>query len=166
MKKLLMVLLMVMACIGSASAFIDKYTLNREDLPEEARSFLNEHFPWAKVSMIKVDRHLLKKTDYNVKLVNGTKIEFNPKGKWTSIDCKKRSVPEALVTKPIRKYLDKNYAGNKVVNFDKKISGYEVGLCDGQELKFSLIGSFTGKKTQAEIEADNQDDNDEEEENS
>ena len=75
-------------------------------------------------------------------------------------------MPEALVTKPIRKYLDKNYAGNKVVKLRKKISGYEVGLCDGQELKFSLIGSFTGKKTQAEIEADNQDDNDEEEENS
>ena len=41
---------------------------------------LGEHFPKAKVSMIKVDRHLLKKTDYDVRLTNGTKIEFTNKG--------------------------------------------------------------------------------------
>ena len=58
---------------------------------------LDEHFPKAKVSMIKVDKHLLKKTDYDVKLTNGTKIEFSNKGSWTSVNCGKREVPEALV---------------------------------------------------------------------
>ena len=36
---------------------------------------ITTYFPKAKISMIKVDKHLLKKTDYDVKLVNGTKIE-------------------------------------------------------------------------------------------
>ncbi len=43
--------------------------------------------------MIKVDKHLLKKIDYDVKLVNGTKIEFNNSGEWTSVDCKRRVSP-------------------------------------------------------------------------
>ena len=65
----------------SAKLPFDKYSINRKDLPDAAKEMLDEHFPKAKVSMIKVDRHLLKKTDYDVKLTNGTKIEFSNKGR-------------------------------------------------------------------------------------
>ena len=87
---------------ASAALPLDKYSINRKDLPEPAREMLDEHFPKAKVSMVKVDRHLLKKTDYDVRLTNGAKIEFSNKGKWTNVDCKKKSVPESLVPKAIR----------------------------------------------------------------
>lgn len=92
--------------------------------------------------MIKVDRHLLKKTDYDVRLVNGTKIEFSNSGKWTSVDCKSREVPAKLIMSPIRKYVDKNCNGAKIVRVVKKASGYEIGLSDGVELKFNLLGQI------------------------
>ena len=41
---------------------------------------LDEHFPKKKVSMVKTDKHLLRKSDYDVKLTDGTKIEFNRQG--------------------------------------------------------------------------------------
>lgn len=129
----------------SASAF-DKYTINREELPEAAREFLTEYFPKAKVSMIKVDKHLLKKTDYDVKLVNGTKIEFNNAGKWTSVDCKGREVPQGIILKAIRNYVKKNFPGTFVTSVEKKSSGYEVELNDGIELKFNLLGGFKSMK--------------------
>lgn len=103
---------------------------------------LSEYFPKAKVSLIKVDRHLLKKTDYDVKLVNGTKIEFTNAGKWKSVDCKTREVPEGLVTKPIRNYIKKNFPDVKIVKIEKKSGGYEIVLSDGVELKFNLLGQF------------------------
>lgn len=140
MKKFLTAILMIAMCIGFIRA--DVYTINREKLPQAAQDMLAEYFPKAKVSMIKVDRHLLKKTDYDVKLVNGTKIEFNNAGKWTSVDCKKGEVPEGLVMRPIRNYVTKNFAGLKIVKINKKASGYEVTLSDGVELKFNLLGSF------------------------
>ncbi|MDE5705469.1 PepSY-like domain-containing protein, partial [Muribaculum sp.] len=65
----------------------DKYTLDRDNLPVKAQEMITTYFPKAKISMIKVDKHLLKKIDYDVKLVNGTKIEFNNSGEWTSVDC-------------------------------------------------------------------------------
>lgn len=136
-----MVLLMAFVFAGAARA--DKYTLDRSNLPQEAQEMLDKYFPKAKVGMIKVDRHLLKKTDYDVKLVSGTKIEFSNKGKWTSVDCKTREVPEGLVMKPIRNYVNKNFADQKIVKIKKKSSGYEVTLSDGVELKFNLLGSFT-----------------------
>lgn len=138
----------MLAIIASttAFAFVDSYTIKREQLPEEAQQMLDKYFPKAKIGMIKIDRHLLKKTDYDVRLVNGTTIEFNNSGKWTSVDCKSREVPEGLVTKTIRNYIQKNYADVKIVKVKKKSSGYEIGLSDGVDLKFNLLGQFKGVK--------------------
>ena len=42
---------------------------DRDDLPVTAQEMITTYFPKAKISMIKVDKHLLKKIDYDVKLV-------------------------------------------------------------------------------------------------
>ena len=68
MKKLLLIFALI-AFIPMARA--DKYTLDRDNLPVKAQEMITTYFPKAKMSMIKVDKHLLKKTDYDVKLVNG-----------------------------------------------------------------------------------------------
>lgn len=141
MKKFVALIFIALTSVVSAYAFIDKYTIDRSQLPEEARNMLDEHFPKAKISMIKVDRHLLKKTDYDVRFVNGTTVEFNNKGKWTSIDCKTRQVPDGLVPKAIRNNVAKKHSGAKIVKMVKKLSGYEIVLHDGTELKYNLIGS-------------------------
>lgn len=146
MKKLLFTLMLAIIVSTTAFAFVDSYTIKREQLPEEAQQMLKKYFPKAKIGMIKIDRHLLKKTDYDVRLVNGTTIEFNNSGKWTSVDCKSREVPEGLVTKTIRNYIQKNYADVKIVKVKKKSSGYEIGLSDGVDLKFNLLGQFKGVK--------------------
>lgn len=145
MKKLLLTLLLIIATVGMANAF-DKYTINRDDLPQKAQDFIQEHFPKAKIGMIKVDKHLLKKTDYDVKLVNGTKIEFSNAGKWTSVDCKTREVPQKIIMKPIRNYVAKNFPDVIIVKIEKKSSGYEIELSDGVELKFNLLGQFKSMK--------------------
>lgn len=133
---------MAVLSVNSSYAFIDSYVVNRDNLPQEAQEMLSEHFPKAKVSLIKVDRHLLKKTDYDVRLTNGTTIEFSNKGKWKSVDCGKRTVPEALIPKTIRKYVSKNYSGVTIVSIRKHSSGYDIGLSDQIKLKFNLLGQF------------------------
>lgn len=145
MKKLLLTILLIVGMIATGNAF-DKYSINRDDLPQTAREFLDEHFPKSKVSMIKVDKHLLKKTDYDVKLVNGTKIEFNNAGDWTSVDCKGKEVPQALILKTIRNYISKNFPGTFVTSIEKKTTSYEIELNDGIELKFSRLGQFKSMK--------------------
>lgn len=145
MKKYLFLMMAVMFCFISGYAF-DKYSIDRKDLPEAAQSFLKEHFPKATIGMIKVDKHLLKKTDYDVKLVNGTKIEFSNSGKWTSVDCKTREVPEGIIPKPIRTYVKKNFPNVKIVKIEKTSTKYEVELSDDVELTFNLLGQFRSIK--------------------
>ena len=141
-KKLIAALVLTIA--GASMAYADKYTLKRDALPQQAQEMLLEYFPKAKVAMIQVDKHLLKKTDYDVKLTNGTKLEFNNAGKWTSVDCKTRAVPENLIPKAIRRHVGKNYADAKIVSIEKKAYGYKIELSDGIELKYDHIGTFKG----------------------
>ena len=141
MKKYILFMLAMIMTVMSGYAF-DKYSINREDLPEAARQFLTTYFPKAKVGMIKTDKHFLKKTDYDVKLVNGTKIEFNNSGKWTSVDCKGKEVPKEIIPKSIRNYVGKNFPDVKIVKIEKTSSKYEVGLSDDVELIFNLLGQF------------------------
>lgn len=140
MKKIILTLLLIVAGFGAANA--DKYTIDRSQLPESAQEFLTKYFPKSKVGMIKVDRDLLKKTDYDVKLVNGTKIEFNNAGKWTSVDCQTREVPQDLILEPIRNYVAKNFPDVKIVKIEKDLVGFDVELSDGVEVKFDRLGNF------------------------
>lgn len=150
------IIIMIVMMVGPISVFgalpFDKYSINRNDLPEAAKEMLDEYFPKAKVSMIKVDRHLLKKTDYDVKLTNGTKIEFSNKGKWTNVDCKKKSVPESLVPKAIRNSVAKKYAGEKIVRISCSSLYYTVGLSNDRNLKYDRLGIFQCELTPQEAE--------------
>lgn len=145
MKKYILMMLIVVLTAMSSYAF-DKYTINREDLPESAQQFLTTYFPKGKVSMVKTDKHFLKKTDYDVKLVDGTMIEFSNSGKWTSVDCKKKAVPQDIIPKAIRNYVKKNFTDGKIVKIEKTSSKYEVKLSDNVELTFNLLGQFKSKK--------------------
>lgn len=145
MKKYVLAMLAMMMTVMSGFAF-DKYSVDRSDLPEAAREFISTYFPKAKVGMIKTDKHLLKKTDYDVKLVNGTMIEFNNSGKWTSVDCKGKEVPQEIIPKSIRNYVKKNFQDVKIVRIEKTTTKYEIGLSDDVELTFNLLGQFKGIK--------------------
>lgn len=141
MKKIILILLTIL--ISTGAIYADKYTINRSELPQKAQEFLDEHFENRKIGMIKVDRHLKKKTDYDVKLVNGTKIEFSNSGIWTSVDCNERAVPSGIIPYKIRSYVSSNYSGNKIVKVSRDIKGiYTVKISNGKELKFNALMKY------------------------
>lgn len=142
MRKTMILLLLLVTGVMTSYAIVDKYTIDRDQLPQKALEMLDEFFPKAKIGMIKIDKHLLKKTDYDVKLINGTKIEFSNSGKWTSVDCGSKALPDGLVPKTITKYVTKNFDGVKIVKIKKTSTAYEIGLSDGVLLKFNLLGQF------------------------
>lgn len=150
MRRLILFVAFIAAFFTSAYAIIDSYTIDRDKLPQEAQEMIKEYFPKAKIGMIKIDRHLLKKPDYDVRFVNGTTIEFKNSGKWKKVDCKTREVPEGLIPKTIKRHVAKNYPDVKVVSITKKNSGYEIGLSDAVLLKYDLLGIFKGVKMQDE----------------
>ena len=70
------------------------------------------------------------------------RVEFDSDGKWTEIDCGHNAVPAALIMKPIRDYVAKNYKGLNIVKISVERSKYEVELSNGLDLDFSRSGEF------------------------
>lgn len=141
MKKLLVIMLAIIAGVTAASAR-GKVSRDVNDLPKEAQITLSRHFPKAGVSHIKIEKHTFGGTEYDVILVNGAEIEFDSEGKWTEIDCGHEAVPAELILKPIRNYVAKNYKGLKIVKISVERSKYEIELSNGRDLEFSRAGEF------------------------
>ena len=112
-------------------------------LPEAAKTFLEQYFPGIGISYIKKDAELLK-TTYEVRLDSGAEIDFDSKGEWDKVDCKRQSVPSDLVPAAINTYVEGTFPGQFVVKIDKEIFGYEVELSNDLELKFTKDGRLVG----------------------
>ena len=107
-----------------------------KDLPQAAQTLLKEHFDDRKVSLVQKDADTFR-TNYDVVLNDGTKIEFDSKGNWTAIDTKPQAVPEALIPAAINDYVKKTYPEVRIVELKRERSRYEVDLSNNLELKFN-----------------------------
>ena len=103
---------------------------------------LSKYFPYAKVSYIKVDKDLFLSTSYDVKLSNGTEIDFNGIGEWLEVDCQKEAVPAALIPEPIRKYMEENFKGHRITEIERSRKGYQITLANELEVLFDPFGTF------------------------
>lgn len=120
----------------------DVVTQNTTELPEAAKEMLSKYFPYAKVSYIKVDKDLFLSTSYDVKLSNGTEIDFNGIGEWLEVDCQKETVPAALIPEPIRKYMEENFKGHRITEIERSRKGYQITLANELEVLFDPFGTF------------------------
>lgn len=136
MKKIF-VLLVLAVSFSAANAFvINDKVINKNQLPAQAQSFLNENFADAKISYAKLETDLLEKT-YEVVLADGTKLEFSAKGNWAEVDCRYGEVPSAIIPASIKDYLNANYPNERVHKIERDRRGYDLKLSNKLELKFN-----------------------------
>lgn len=135
MKKIILALAAIFSIgVFSASADNDKI-INKNQLPAKAQQFISEHFDGVDLSYAKEERDILKKS-YEVRLANGVKLEFSDKGVWEEVDCQFSEVPAEIIPVEIKKYIDENFAGEKVISIERNRLNYEVKLSNRLELKF------------------------------
>ena len=109
-----------------------------KNLPPEAKSTIENHFPGIDVIRVETD-HDDGKITYDVTLSNGIEIEFDSDGRWTDIDGNRAtSLPDGLIPAQILEYVNQNFAGAKITGIDRRYRGYEVELDNGVELKFDV----------------------------
>lgn len=135
MKKILFALVAIFTLgVFSAQADNDRI-ISKDKLPAEAQAFLNTHFADKKISYAKEERDFLERS-YEVVLVDGTKLEFTRGGAWKDVDCRYSEVPAAIVPALIKKYVEENFAGEKVLKIERDSNDYEVKLSNRYELTF------------------------------
>lgn len=129
------------AALFASASFVSckDVIITADKLPATAQTFIKEYFPGSDISYAKKDKELTK-TTYEVVLQDGTEIDFDSKGQWDKIDCKRATVPAKLIPDAIATYVQTNFPGQAIVKIDKELFGYEIELQNDLELKFDKNG--------------------------
>ena len=141
MKKILSLVLFALMAVQFTNA-ADVVAQEVEKLPVEARNFISQHFPQAKISNVKVDDKLLMETKYEVLFSDGMKIDFDSKGNWKEIDMKNSKLPVSILPGSVNDYVKKTYSSNHVTKIEHDSDGYDVKLNNGLSLEFDQTGAF------------------------
>lgn len=142
MKKILFLAIALIASSLTFSAAADE-AIQPSQLPKAARMFIAKFFPTDKVVKAEKDRDIFS-VYYEVDLSSGAEIDFDAKGNWQEISCKKAqtAVPTPILPQSITTYVNSNYPGQYVAKIERKYNKYEVDLSNGVELIFDKDGNF------------------------
>lgn len=143
MKKIYSLLAMMLVAVQFAFAG-DVITQDPNQLPAAARSFLNDYFGTVQISHIKIESELIGGKKYEVLLTDRTEIDFDSKGIWTEVDCKKKAVPSALVPTYAKEYVKTNFPHEIITKIERHRGHVEVELGNDYSLKFNKKGKFIG----------------------
>ena len=117
--------------------------IQTKQLPKAAQLFLAKHFAGRTVSLAKEDRDF-SGTTYDVLLADGTEIEFSSRGEWKEVDGKRTALPTSFIPAQIINALRAQYAGESIVQIERKRRGYQVELSSGLEVQFDSRYQIVG----------------------
>lgn len=142
MKKIFKILpLLLIAVLGAAlsSCGDDKDDpIPSSQLPSKATEFISQYFPSAKIISSFKD-----KDEFEVKLSEGTQIEFNKDGEWIDVEAPSgKTIPSGFYPSEIDTYLSQYFEGQGISEITKVKRGYEVELITTTEILFGPDGSF------------------------
>ena len=141
MRKILATFIMLVGV--SSMAMADERPITVESLPKAAVEFIKGNFPNSPVVLATVDREIMD-TDYEVRLEDGTIIDFDGKGRWVEVSNKRNALPASVLPKPIAAYIKSNYPSERCLKIEKNSHSYETKLTNGLELVFTLDGKMIG----------------------
>jgi hypothetical protein len=116
------------------------------ELPKASQDFLKKYFSHTTVVTAKKDAEHGEK-GYEVKLKDGTEVEFWKDGSYREVDGDGKPIPTDFIPKSIKDYVAKNYPNEKITHIDYGHKDLDVDLTNKIDLEFTKEGKFIkGKK--------------------
>ncbi len=142
MKKRIVTLCLLLfgALIGLQSCD-DEKNITFDKLPQTARQFIGNYFPDQTVNRTRQEKDN-GIVSYEVRLTDGTEIDFNAAGEWQHIDRPFGIIPDEIVPQAILNDLAGRYPEARVHEIEKELGGYEIGIGNGLELYYTTEGVF------------------------
>lgn len=139
MKKMMMILASVLLSLNACAdgTQVGSFT----NLPQPAQVFVETYFTKADIAVILYERDGLH-NEYEVRLNNGTKMEFDYKGNMEKVDCKTRPVPAGIVPTPIVQYVETNHPTMFITEYSTDRRKQSVELNTEMEIEFDKAGNF------------------------
>ena len=128
----------IFAMVAVACHSSDEKEIGYTELPVQAQQFVKQYFPSATYTYVEKDNG---KWEYEATLSDGTKIDFNNKGEWKSVDCKFSALPSGIIPDVIAADIAQRYPSQQPYKIEKEIGGYEIDI-PGYDLYYSSTGKF------------------------
>ena len=129
MKKIVFAFIAII-CFGFSSAMAQNTNTN-----PAITQFVTQHFPKTTILFSQRDGG-----EFEVRLNDGTEIDFTRKGEWKNIDCKHSSiytsVPAELIPVEIANYVKASFPNENIIKIDKDRRDWEIELSNRLEIKF------------------------------
>lgn len=109
-------------------------------LPIPAQLFVKQYFADATYSRVEKEKDD-GFWEYEVWLSDGSQVEFNEKGEWTSVECKYSDIPVGIIPTVIAEDIAKRHPDLKPYKIEKEVGGYEIDI-PGYDLYYSNNGIF------------------------
>ena len=135
----LIAIIAVIAVIGvSAMSADDGRPISFEALPDNSKEFIVRYFDPEEIAFAQKEREIFD-VSYEVFFTDGSKVEFDRKGEWESIDFSKarKAIPTGIIPEPIEAYVQKNHSDHVIVKIDRDKLDLEIELNNGLEIKFN-----------------------------
>lgn len=139
MKKMMIILASVLLSLNACAdrTQVGSFT----SLPQPAQVFVETYFTKADIAVILYEREGLH-NEYEVRLNNGTKIEFDYQGNLGKVDCKTNAVPAGIVPTAIVQYVATNHPTMFIVEYSIDRRKQSVELNTEMEIEFDKAGNF------------------------
>ena len=138
-NNLFATLLVVLTMCITACAKDQVITFNQ--LPDEAKTLIQSNFSVDSISYVFLDREGFS-TEYEVRFMDGSKVEFDGKGGLKKVDCGQRAVPAALIPDAVSAYVVSRFPNAFVTEWGKDDRRWKAELNNGLELEFNSKFDF------------------------
>ena len=115
----------------------DEKKIDFGDLPSEARSFIENYFPSADILSIVQEKEDGRK-EYQVKLSNGTDMEFDEDGEWTNIECYFSPLPTGILPANVITKVEELHPEAYINGVEKELGGYVVEVTDAGGIDWDM----------------------------
>ncbi|WP_075319159.1 PepSY-like domain-containing protein [Bacteroides togonis] len=115
----------------------DEKKIDFGDLPSEARSFIENYFPSADILSIVQEKEDGRK-EYQVKLSNGTDMEFDEDGEWTNIECYFSPLPTGILPANVITKVEELHPEAYINGVEKELGGYVVEVTDADGIDWDM----------------------------
>ncbi|MFV8372084.1 PepSY-like domain-containing protein [Flavobacterium sp. LB2P74] len=138
MKTKITFIALLLGFVLSANA---QKRIETTELPKVAQEFLQKYFSHTSVDIAKKDPEHGEK-GYEVKLKDGTEVEFWKDGSYREVDGGDKPIPTAFIPASIKDYVAKNYPNEKITHIDYGHKDLDVDLTNGIDLEFTKDGKI------------------------
>ena len=115
--------------------------IEASELPEKSQEFLKKYFSNTSIDIVKKDAEHGEK-GYEVKLKDGTEVEFWKDGSYREVDGDDKPIPTGFIPAAVKNYVAKHYPNEKITHIDYGHKDLDVDLTHDIDLEFTKEGKF------------------------